>query len=441
MSEYGNYRLWGSFSYGIIFSPLTGAVLAVTTGRVHDFGPYAVHVLLCLVACCAATQLSFRPKARAPRGSYDDARSAGARDAHHGKLHDLRRVSEALTRGGVAAHLLLFFLLGGTGGAIDSFLWVDVQSRGGSTLIDGVALAVVAVSEVVVFFFSGRLLRLLGVDGSLALVLGCYVLRLVTYAGLHLEKRERWELLPVQLLNGVTFALFWSTANAYCRSIAPAGLETTMLGIMGAMTNLGSFALTFSGGQVFQRLGAAPLWVRAGEPETPPPADAPALLITHPSCCHTAEAPFGFLLLSERILLHPGLPAQLMLAALNALCLLVLAATTTQQRRSSMTQEGGDLLREPLLTAPVSEHDAACDMLQFLLCWSSHPAPGRPLLLHTLASDWDFGVACGQALVATWRPCCCPDLLQPLYPSRRRAAGTGQHSGRPCTGAWWAHLL
>lgn len=99
ISEYGNNRLWGSFSYGLIFSPLTGAVLALTAGRVHDFAPYACHVALCFVACAAASQLTFRPKAlqRAPRGHYDAAggdsgggHCSGAAD--EGKLHDLRRI-------------------------------------------------------------------------------------------------------------------------------------------------------------------------------------------------------------------------------------------------------------------------------------------------------------------------------------------------------------
>lgn len=41
-----------------------------------------------------------------------------------------------------------------------------MQSRGGSTLIDGAALSVVAVSEVAVFYFSGQIQAALGVDGA-----------------------------------------------------------------------------------------------------------------------------------------------------------------------------------------------------------------------------------------------------------------------------------
>ena len=80
--------------------------------------------------------------------------------------------------------------------------------------------------QVGVFWWSASIQGYLGTDGCLRCVMAAYVARAAAYAALH-ALAQPWAVLPVQLLHGVTFGLYWSAANAYFRSIAPPGLEAT----------------------------------------------------------------------------------------------------------------------------------------------------------------------------------------------------------------------
>jgi len=53
--------------------------------------------------------------------------------------------------------------------------------------------------------------------------------------------------LPVETLNGVTFALAYSSAASYAAQLAPAGSEGTLQGLLGtAMMGLGTYNMQYS---------------------------------------------------------------------------------------------------------------------------------------------------------------------------------------------------
>jgi hypothetical protein len=58
--------------------------------------------------------------------------------------------------------------------------------------------------------------------------IGSLALRMVAYAVLPSLPGVPWVVLPLELLGGNTFALYWGAACVQCKRIAPGGLQATM---------------------------------------------------------------------------------------------------------------------------------------------------------------------------------------------------------------------
>lgn len=78
--------------------------------------------------------------------------------------------------------------------------------------------------EIPFFFLSGALLRRIGHANAMSLVLAGFAVRFLLYAGL----RNIWWVLPVELLQGITYGVFFATMASYASKVAPEGAEATM---------------------------------------------------------------------------------------------------------------------------------------------------------------------------------------------------------------------
>lgn len=106
------------------------------------------------------------------------------------------------------------------------------------------------------FYFTGSIIRALGLDGCFHLCFAAFLLRLGCYATLSLWGSP-WLVLPVELLHGLTFGLTWSAGVAKGASIAPPGLEaTTQSAFQGLMFGLGHGIGGMVAGGLYQRYGA-----------------------------------------------------------------------------------------------------------------------------------------------------------------------------------------
>lgn len=65
----------------------------------------------------------------------------------------------------------------------------------------------------------------------MTLVLLGFSLRFYLYSIL----TDPWAAVPIELLNGVTFGLFWPTMASYANIIAAPGTEATIQGLVGAV--------------------------------------------------------------------------------------------------------------------------------------------------------------------------------------------------------------
>jgi len=121
------------------------------------------------------------------------------------------------------------------------------------TLLLGLNMGVQCwVGEVPMFFLSGWIIKTLGHTNTMTLVLGAFGVRFMLYSFI----TNPWFSLPIEILNGVTFGIFYSTMASYAHIIAPPGSESTMQGIVGAaFEGLGVAIGSFVGGAIYKNMG------------------------------------------------------------------------------------------------------------------------------------------------------------------------------------------
>lgn len=78
--------------------------------------------------------------------------------------------------------------------------------------------------ELPFFFLSGWLLKRIGHIHAMSLVLLCFGIRFMLYSVL----TNPWWVLPIELMQGVTFGIFYSTMTSYASLVAPSGTEATL---------------------------------------------------------------------------------------------------------------------------------------------------------------------------------------------------------------------
>ena len=123
------------------------------------------------------------------------------------------------SRPDIISFIAIVFLSGVGDGVIDAFLFLRLKELGGSGIVMGVGRFITCMAEIPMFHLSGMLQEKFGTYPLLAVTQFAFVFRFCYYAAL----RDPWWVLPCETLNGVTFAVTWSTCCTYASSIAPKG--------------------------------------------------------------------------------------------------------------------------------------------------------------------------------------------------------------------------
>lgn len=234
-SRYGRIRLWGAIGWGIS-APLVG-VLIDQLGLRIVFPYYGIGMTLTLVASGLL---------RVGRSSMGANVRAGLRIM----VSDRRWIV-----------FLLIVLMRGIGGAfVLHFLFIYLNTIGGSGTLRGIALAVATIGEIAVFFHGDKILRRLGPRGSLLATLAATALRLLLYAVIE----NPYLALAVQLLHGVTFSLFLVAGVNYAKEIAPPGMGTTAQAVF-TSTSMGGGGIigALLGGVLYEALGIQKMYLVA----------------------------------------------------------------------------------------------------------------------------------------------------------------------------------
>lgn len=87
------------------------------------------------------------------------------------------------------------------------------------------------IGEMPVMFFAGWIIARLGFRNSMALAIGGTGVRFIVYS----FGTNPWFMLPVEVLHGLSFGLFYTAMTLFASRIAPKGTEASVQGIMSGM--------------------------------------------------------------------------------------------------------------------------------------------------------------------------------------------------------------
>lgn len=111
----------------------------------------------------------------------------------------------------------LFFLIEDLAHACSARTWVKT--------LEGLVMAIqTLVGEMPFFFWSGKILKRIGHINAMTLVLMVIGVRYILYSVI----TDPWWFLPIELLNGLTFGLFYACMASYASIVAPSGTAATV---------------------------------------------------------------------------------------------------------------------------------------------------------------------------------------------------------------------
>ena len=302
--SYGKVRLWGAVGWGYVFAPLMGLVL--TEEKNAQFAPFLAYVILFSMASAIALRMEHHEKEVADEG--DDAeivvmnnyegenerivgvassssrnRGGGGRGGRVGAdgtpskmkrtasfadFNDVsKRTFRIVTEPSAFFVFFLFLLMALSMALTDTYLFLHLETLGAPPILMGLALFFTCVAEVPVFFHEKKIKEFLGLDRSMLLILVAYIFRQLGYASLK-SFGSPWFVLPLQLLHGITFGLYWSVGVEFSRLLAPEDLRAAVMGFFSGMNSLGAFLGAICGGRVYDRVGGGGLFFIAAAGNT-----------------------------------------------------------------------------------------------------------------------------------------------------------------------------
>ncbi len=230
--QYGKIRLWGAIGWGVS-APLVG-VFAEQFGVRWAFY-IGVFFFMILLGVSRAIQVE---KVQLSSSFFKGV--------------------QVLAASRQVVFFFIIILIGGMGLAVvHHYLFLYLSGLGASPVMMGWALTIATVSELVVMYYSERLLKMWQTRGLILFGLFMIMLRLLGYAFVQSPVLA----LALQLLHGPTFAALWIAGVAYVAEIAPPGLGHTVQGLFsGVIQGLGSALGAFLGGFLFQLVGFASMF-------------------------------------------------------------------------------------------------------------------------------------------------------------------------------------
>jgi len=142
-----------------------------------------------------------------------------------------------------------------------NYLFLHLADMGASRTLMSWSLTVATFSEIPFFLAGHKLLRRWTPVQLLAASMLLTAVRALLYVGM----TAPWQVLPISLLHGPTFAIMWTAGVAYSTQTAPKGLGTTALAVFSGVTfGLGAALGSLTGGWLYQHVGGTAPFLWAG---------------------------------------------------------------------------------------------------------------------------------------------------------------------------------
>ncbi|XP_038216332.1 major facilitator superfamily domain-containing protein 6 [Zerene cesonia] len=242
VSQYGKQRLWGSVGFGL-FSLLTGSLIDVfSDGAYKD---YTIAFILMFVFMCGSVIVSWFVRVESTKFSVNILADVGSLLK---SLHTCVFIAWTIAVG-LCTGLIWQFL----SWHIEDVARLTCDGADYMKTLQGLVSAIQTFcGEIPFMFLSGYILKKLGHINMMTVVLFAFGVRFVLYSVV----TNAWWILPIEMLQGITFGMFYPTMTSYANVVSPPGTETTVQGLVGAIfegigTSLGSFI----GGRLYETYG------------------------------------------------------------------------------------------------------------------------------------------------------------------------------------------
>ncbi|MEE6490388.1 hypothetical protein FKM82_015867 [Ascaphus truei] len=150
--------------------------------------------------------------------------------------------------------LFVAWFMGFGYGYVFTFLFWHLEDLNGTTTLFGVCSVLSHVSELTAYFFSHKLIELVGHIRVLYIGLACNTARYLYISYMDIA----WTVLPMEVLQGVTHAAIWAACISYLSAAVPPALRTSAQGILqGLHLGLGRGCGAMIGGVLVNYFGAA----------------------------------------------------------------------------------------------------------------------------------------------------------------------------------------
>ncbi|XP_064341054.1 major facilitator superfamily domain-containing protein 6 isoform X1 [Camelus dromedarius] len=278
--RYGLQRMWGSLGWGLaMLSVGIGIDYTHTDVLIDGKGckppeyrnyqiVFIVFGVLMTMALIVATQFRFRYNhfkngdskgkeveiPQVERNSSTESSEETPTTTSHSQAFnfwDLIRLLCSVQYGSV---LFVAWFMGFGYGFVFTFLYWHLEDLNGTTTLFGVCSVLSHVSELTAYFFSHKLIELIGHIRVLYIGLACNTARYIYIS--YLE--NAWTVLPMEVLQGVTHAAIWAACISYLSAAVPPELRTSAQGILqGLHLGLGRGCGAMIGGVLVNYFGAA----------------------------------------------------------------------------------------------------------------------------------------------------------------------------------------
>ncbi|NWH70983.1 MF6LB protein, partial [Piaya cayana] len=159
--------------------------------------------------------------------------------------------------GRAALFAVTLILTGAAGSGVQNFLFWQMQDLGSSELYMGLSVAIGLLTEILLFFFKGKLLRTFTSSKIVAVSLSLLAAQLLCYSFLWTV----WSVLLIQIFSAFGNSALWWVVNTMVDDIATPGTETSLHAVLQSLCYGGGASLgSFAGGFVVKHFGLAVLY-------------------------------------------------------------------------------------------------------------------------------------------------------------------------------------